>query len=49
MRGMNRILMFVFLVIVSAGSFYIAYGLDPSVTRQISPIKTIRPAGSSLQ
>jgi Mn2+/Fe2+ NRAMP family transporter len=39
MRGMNRILMFVFLVIVSAICFYFVYGLDPSIMRQISPIK----------
>ena len=39
MRRMNRVLMFVFLVIVSAVCFYFAYGLDPSITRQISPIK----------
>lgn len=39
MLGMNRILLFIFLAIVSAISFYFAYGLDPSITRQISPIK----------
>ena len=36
---MNRILGFIFMVIVSAICFYFAYGLDPSITRQISPIK----------
>ena len=39
MPDMNRILGFIFLVIVSAICFYFAYGVDPSIMRQSSPIK----------
>jgi hypothetical protein len=39
MRFMMRLLLFAFLIFVSAISFYIAYGLDQSILNQVFPIK----------